>query len=722
MGTIRVYTAPNEGSLQSFNMGTWQITDLEAGVDYVENRCVQKNIGTINKDVWCLSLTLPENHAGVNNLSVNKNNQPVVQTTLINQTYNEESVLCSSNNDLSVTALTERPDDWDIHWRDKYTRRTIVNLRQSAKLVVSDAIVPPTQGGIPQPVPFEENTFYPTNQSRYLFWTLGGCYFAIQNNWSYDSQWNGNVLCQRMQVSSYGAYAPGTQNWSIAQYSVDGFRVNGLESNYLFTETADRTAFKIRETYSYDVSAASNPRLFCNFIQFEYPITLTGGEVIHEEMVGLCVWQENLEQRPVRAQIVAFSKAFWTAGSKPPYTGPTSGIQGGGGLFNYGSDSNPFSVSGIATAWNAVSSYTNGAYGKYVVSDGSDQPAFRKFLTRIMNVGIWSQLQNLFINPTEGIICCHAMPLSLCPDPQTATHIDALGVNISEGLTCHTFTSDMTYKNVGEIEIKELTGSFADYTNTTIALHLPYIGTVSIDVAGCMNGFLKVEYISEAFSGDCTAFVTVTDREGIDWTRYEFKGNCAKRIPLTTYRSYLEKGIGIATNVGLSLAGLATSSRPTATLSRQVPFNAIGLGGRYNNGASLMTGNILGAQAPTATVSANAVTVSDIIGTTHSLINDSVSAFRNNGVLSNNASGGSCTSPSLTQCFALISRPVWSNPERYAREASYPSDIGGQVKDFSGLIQVASIETDGIEATDIEKSEIIDWMKAGVYLDGTLGE
>jgi hypothetical protein len=47
-----------------------------------------------------------------------------------------------------------------------------------------------------------------------------------------------------------------------------------------------------------------------------------------------------------------------------------------------------------------------------------------------------------------------------------------------------------------------------------------------------MNGWLAVDYATDVLSGDITAFVTVCDTFGNYQLRYEYRGNCARRLDL----------------------------------------------------------------------------------------------------------------------------------------------------------------------------------------------
>jgi hypothetical protein len=114
------------------------------------------------------------------------------------------------------------------------------------------------------------------------------------------------------------------------------------------------------------------------------------------------------------------------------------------------------------------------------------------------------------------------------------------GHNVSGEYLAPRFAEMEKAVHVGSVNIKEYSGSFADYTNCSIYIHLPYIGTKQIDTAAVMDGWLSVDYSTDILTGDCTAFITTCDKFGNTRIRYSFKGNCASpvniksRIPAST--------------------------------------------------------------------------------------------------------------------------------------------------------------------------------------------
>jgi hypothetical protein len=93
-------------------------------------------------------------------------------------------------------------------------------------------------------------------------------------------------------------------------------------------------------------------------------------------------------------------------------------------------------------------------------------------------------------------------------------------------------------------------------------------------------------------------------------------------------------------------------------------------------------------------------------------------ALSGQNITGSNAEGGSVSSQIDTRCYLIITRPIWSNPDLYADQKAYPSDISGTISSvgFSGFLQTQTIKLNGITATDEERYEIATRMNAGVYV------
>jgi len=151
---------------------------------------------------------------------------------------------------------------------------------------------------------------------------------------------------------------------------------------------------------------------------------------------------------------------------------------------------------------------------------------------RLWNPNVIESWENQAMSPLQAIITCHQIPANLAPSTLgTARAINAAGLALSD-TAAPTFSQYITSYHVGDVDISQYTDSFADFTNSSIYIHLPYVGTYQLDTAACMHGWLAVDYLCDITSGHCTALITTMDKFGNTEIRYEFKGDCSKTVPL----------------------------------------------------------------------------------------------------------------------------------------------------------------------------------------------
>lgn len=185
----------------------------------------------MSRSVYCLKLTI--NPSGIHNLDADKLYQPFNQIDYI--PFNAEAN-GPSNCDLEVPKLETRPADWDVHWRDKYnTRGNYIDSTSGTKLYVSgDNVGAATGGGRVGELPFVADTYSATNQGRYLFWTLGDIYFALEAGWHVVSV-SGRSIPEQYATAFYtGSYNPDNVNWNRRRMYVNCARDRGMSGAYIF--------------------------------------------------------------------------------------------------------------------------------------------------------------------------------------------------------------------------------------------------------------------------------------------------------------------------------------------------------------------------------------------------------------------------------------------------------------------------------------------------------
>lgn len=277
---------------------------------------------------------------------------------------------------------------------------------------------------------------------------------------------------------------------------------------------------------------------------------------------------------------------------------------------------------------------------------------------------LWStnfidQIMKMFQNPMEGIISLHKV---------FATPIDAGTGNIivgtlDSGVSSATVTQQYVYVSCGSVDCHEDFGNVFDYSpHTQVSLYLPFIGIVPLDVSDVMRSTITIEYGVDMFTGACLAMVKVS-RDNDTVNMYQYAGSASVEYPLSNVQqSQLLSGI------------LAVAA----------------------GGAAIATGG--------AAIPASLAIVGGVANTMKSNVGRS-------GGFSGNAGAMGIKKPYL-----IIQRPQTKVAGLFPRLAGYPTNISGQLSDFSGQVKVTDVHVEGIPATDVELTQIEELLHSGVLV------
>lgn len=368
--------------------------------------------------------------------------------------------------------------------------------------------------------------------------------------------------------------------------------------------------------------------------------------------------------------------------------GDTSTLAGGNGTFddtatyNRGDNTGTL-VASYATEINtALSSLgcfnpaTGNGFNIYsVLSEPTALPDL--FADMYDGASTWlSRYQFLQYNPMSAFLAFHLMPTSLVSLAGTQKALTASGYNFllqpDNPVPQLEVVNPICALHIGSFDFTHYFDGFADFAPyTKIYLHLPFCGVMQIDVNAVMYGYLSVDYLADAISGNVSAFVTCCDKNGRTQILYNSTGNCAYSLPL-----FSETQSAAAT--GKILSGIVSG----------------GIGAMMGGGLSSAAGiaETLLPFAVTGTMPRH-TDVSGTFGGNNAMITD-------------------------TQCYLEIVRPEWVNPETYAELESIPAEIGGTITDLElmGKTIISKIETDNISCTDEEKKEIARILSEGIYI------
>ena len=287
---------------------------------------------------------------------------------------------------------------------------------------------------------------------------------------------------------------------------------------------------------------------------------------------------------------------------------------------------------------------------------------------------LWSKdfIDNLiksFYSPMDSIVTLNIVP-SINKVQTGGTANIVLG-NYDTGIPSTLVTSQFIEVDMGTYTITKYWASALDYNPyTTISLFLPYIGFTKLSPDDVMGKTIHVVYKCDIVTGQLNAMVSVKTDTGEN-VLYTQTGNFSINVPVTGANYTNVYKAAIQASVGVLSAGAAVATGGGAGIA--------------------MAANDLG-QAVSGVASSK-------IDYQHGS--------------STNMSAGYL---GIQKCYLVISRPRQSLAQNYNSFVGYPSNITSTLGSLKGFTQVESIHLENIPATDEEKSEIEQLLKAGVII------
>lgn len=274
--------------------------------------------------------------------------------------------------------------------------------------------------------------------------------------------------------------------------------------------------------------------------------------------------------------------------------------------------------------------------------------------------GIVTQFQKMIEDPFNAIISLHAI---YAPIPSNGAESIVLG-NLTAA--SHPYIAGQTIITLtcGEIQVPEFFNNVLDYDPyTKIEIYLPYIGFRPIKADECVGGSVSVSYNIDILTGCCVANVSIT-KNNQTIVMYTYSGNCAVQIPITgaNYSSVVGNMIGAALSIGTAVA----SGGVTTPLAVGAVGNAI--------------------------------------------LNSKVQVERSGAL------GGNCGVLGYHKPYLLISRPIPAQATNFEQYYGYPTNQLALLSNCSGFTRVKDCKLSGFDATEQEKDEIVQLLKAGVFI------
>ena len=323
--------------------------------------------------------------------------------------------------------------------------------------------------------------------------------------------------------------------------------------------------------------------------------------------------------------------------------------------------------------------------------DAGFMTAFLPTITQLNDLAsyLWSNpisfesLEKLISNPFDLIIGLHMLPISIASSGEKAIKPGAL----VSGITANYTDKQIVTKDFGTLEIAERWGSVLDYAPyTKISIHLPYIGTRTLDTDEVMNKTIGLKYKVDILSGACVAEISVNGS-----VMYEFAGNMALDIPIT------------AQDHRQLLATLAT-----------IGVTAAGAGLAALGGAGAVAGAGAAASEAAGATGITAATVAQVGNAAVGVVMAAKPTIERAGGLGSAAGWCGVQTP-----YILIESPEQSLPKNYMGFNGYPCNMSFTLSQLTGYTQCETVRFGSAHATDPEMQEVIASLQAGVVLGGT---
>lgn len=301
------------------------------------------------------------------------------------------------------------------------------------------------------------------------------------------------------------------------------------------------------------------------------------------------------------------------------------------------------------------------------------------FARNMFESTMWQAIKNYFADPMDFIAGVMIMPFTPIGD---SVRYPKFGNNIWP--QAFTLVGNQFYSlDCGSLYIKKYYDSFLDYDSyTKIKIYLPYIGYRDLVADEVMGNTIHVVYHVDVATGDCVAFIEVSDGDYIQVT-YQYQGNCGVRVP------YGRQSFDAAVSASMQMLGGVLST-------------GLAVGGAVATG---------GALAPAAAGIAAAQISGQIGSMTASAVQGQKRTMERAGSM-----GGSAGYMGIQYPYIIRQIPNQSRPGNYRQLHGYPSNIGGQLRDFSGYTTIEHILLDGVVCTDAEKQEIMSTLQGGVII------
>ena len=261
----------------------------------------------------------------------------------------------------------------------------------------------------------------------------------------------------------------------------------------------------------------------------------------------------------------------------------------------------------------------------------------------------------LFNNPMDAVIGLHEIYCTPITDGSRTIRAGFLDSTVASRLVSQRYVE----LNCGAITVPEYWGNYLDYSPyTKVYCYLPFIGIVELNTDDIIGHGVQVLYKIDTYNGSCIAMIITARNAKTEKVVYQFSGNCAVEVPITSgTRSAILGGIMSAVTGGL-------------------------------------TGGVVGA------------TVGAIRG----------AMMNKNSVQHSGSFGASFGALGIKKPYIIVKRPQQKVVPGYNTNYGYPAHKMVHVAKCTGYLRAREVEVVSATATEEEKKRIERLLKEGVFV------
>lgn len=289
---------------------------------------------------------------------------------------------------------------------------------------------------------------------------------------------------------------------------------------------------------------------------------------------------------------------------------------------------------------------------------------FGRWLWTTFSGDLLDTLAKLFNNPMDAVIGLHELYCT----PSTGSSTTIKAGFLDSGVTSRLVSSRYTEINCGAITVPEYWGNYLDYAPyTKVYCYLPFIGIVELNTDDIIGHGVQILYKVDSYNGSCIAMIITAKTPDSEGTIYQFSGNCAVEVPITS---------GMKSALQSALIGAATCA-----------VGAMGAG-----------------------LAGVAITDAAIVGGAKRGLNSK------NTVAHSGSFGSSYGAMGIKKPYIIVKRPMQKKVYGYNKEYGYPAHKMVTIGDCSGYLRAKEVEVKSSTATEEEKKRIEILLKEGVYV------